>query len=222
LTAANRHLIRKGLRTGEFDQSLFDAIIGVEYESKASHAKKHFLPDAATKHISVICCNENDWTSAPVEVWCLQDFLVVQRPRASLSTKLPEHAIVDDGNHDALSSAIESDAQRFVLLAFLSPQSQPIPTGERKLHASTIKHLANLIAVRNLRDPIKDIGGVLTGFTQPGSKRDMGLLRKGEKTIASGTRGRNYYLAATFYPWLRSLAENANLRLPEDWLTPIP
>ncbi len=32
-------------------------ILGVEYESKASHAKKHFLADGATKYISLICCN---------------------------------------------------------------------------------------------------------------------------------------------------------------------
>ena len=217
LTAQNRRLIRKGLRRGNFDQSLFDngIVLGVEYESRASHAKKHFLTDGS-EYISMLLCLVNDWKSAPVPVWCLKDFLEGQHPSPFALT---EPVAFDDGNFGSLSSHIVSDAQRFVLLAFLCPESRQVSTAEWRLHASTIKRHANRIAFLNGCDTIKDIGGALTGFTQPGLKKELGLLRKGEKAGSNGCRGSNYYLAAKFHPCLRKLAEDAQLRLPEDWDT---
>ena len=188
-------------------------MLGIEYESKASHAKKHFLTDGV-EHISLVCCNVNDWKSAPVPVWCLRDFLEGQ---ASSPIALTEPVAFDDGNLNALSSNLESDAQRFVLLAFLSPESRQVSSGERRLHASTIKRCANQIAALNGYDNIRNIGGALTGFTQPGLKKDLGLVRKGEKGGSRRCRGSHYYLAARFYACLRKLAEDAHLRLPHEW-----
>ena len=215
LTTQNRRRIRKGLRKGGFDQSLFDdgVVLGIEFESKASYAKKHFLADG-TEHISLVCCNDNDCKTLPVPVWCLRDLLAVQN---SSPIALPEPTAFDDRNFAALSSNIESDAQRFVLLAFLAPESRQVPTGERRLHASIIRHRANQIAALNGYAAIKDIGGALTGFTQPGLKKDLGLLRKGEKAGSSRCRGSNYYLAAKFYSCLRKLAQDTHLHLPADW-----
>ncbi len=217
LTTQNRRLIRNGLRRGRFDQSLFDdkIVLGIEFESKASHAKKHFLADGA-EHISLLCANVNDWKNAPVPVWCLRDVLGVQQ---SSSLVLPEPIAFDNRNFKALFSNIESDAQRFVLLAFLAPESQRLSTGEQRLHASAIKRYANAIAILNRYDRIRDIGGALTGFTQPGIKKDLGLLRKGERARAGSSkcRGSNYYLSARVHSGLRKLAEDAHLRLPEEW-----
>ena len=66
LTKERRQLIRGGLRKGAFDQSLLDegAVLGIEFESKASHATKHFLADGAD-HISLVCCNVNDCKTLP-------------------------------------------------------------------------------------------------------------------------------------------------------------
>jgi hypothetical protein len=215
LTALNRRLIRKGLRKGVFDQSLFDdgVVLGIEFESRASYAKKHFLADGE-KHISQICCNDNDWRCAPVPVWCLRDFLGGQQ-----TVVAPIEPVAFDGhNFDALSKSIESDAQRFVLLAFLSPDSRQVASAEWRLHASAIKRRANQIAVLNGYDRIKDIGGALTGFTQPGLKKDMQIIRKGERARYNRCRGSNYYLAK-FRACLPRLAEVAHLQLPEDWNT---
>ena len=54
LTKQRRQLIREGLRKGAFDQSLLDegAILGIEFESKASHATKHFLADWRGPHLA--------------------------------------------------------------------------------------------------------------------------------------------------------------------------
>ena len=217
LTKQNRREIRHGLRSGAFAQSLFDegVVLGIEYESKASHGKKHFAGDGAT-HISLILCTVDDWSTAPVPVRCLRDFLGVRPPAF-----VPTEPAFDNESFHALAANIESDTQRFVLLAFLSPESRQIPSGERGLHASVIKRLANEIGALNGYDAIMDIGGALTGFTQPGLKKDLGLLRKGEKAGSHGCRGRNYYLGARFNPrHLRKLAEDAHLHLPEAWAQP--
>jgi hypothetical protein len=109
LTKQSRRLIRKGLRTGAFDQSLFDegVVLGIEFESKASHAKKHFLADGAdgVEHISLVCCNDNDCKNLPVPVWCLRDLLGVQN---SSPVALPEPIAFDDRIFVAMSSNIRS------------------------------------------------------------------------------------------------------------------
>jgi hypothetical protein len=71
LTKQHRKLIREGLRKGSFDQSLFDegVVLGIEFESRAYYAKKHFEADGA-KNISLVCCNVNDCKTLPVPVWC--------------------------------------------------------------------------------------------------------------------------------------------------------
>jgi hypothetical protein len=215
LTKQRRKLIREGLRKGALDQSLFDegVVLGIEFESKASHAKKHFLADGAD-HISLVCCNVNDCKILPVPVWCLRDICADQR---SLPPAFPEPTAFGSRDLAALSKNIESDAQRFVLLAFLSPESRQVAGGEWRLHASVIKRCANQIALLNGFDGIRDIGGVLTGFTQPGLKRDLKLLRKGEKAGSNKCRGCNYYMAARFHRWLRKMAEQANVQIPEAW-----
>ena len=78
----------------------------------------------------------------------------------------------------------------------MSPDTRQVASSEWKLHAFWLKHFANQIAALNGHDGIRDIGGVITGFTQPGLKKGLGLLRKGEKSRSNGHRGRNYYLAA--------------------------
>ncbi len=198
LKKQQRNLIREGLRRGAFDQSLFDqgVVLGIEFESRASHATKHFQTDGAD-HISLVCCNENDCKTLPVPVWCLQDILADQRSLPSTFPKLPTPC---DRDLDALAKSLESDLQRFALLAFLSPDTRQVASSEWKLHAFWLKHFANQIAALNGHDGIRDIGGVITGFTQPGLKKDLGLLRKGEKSRSNGHRGRNYYLAAKGAP----------------------
>ena len=215
LTKQRRQLIRAGLRKGAFDQSLFDqgVVLGIEFESKASHAKKHFLADGAD-HISFVCCNVNDCKTLPVPVWCLRDILTDQH---SLPSAFPKPPASSDGDLDAMSKSIESDAQRFVLIAFLAPEARQVASGQWRLHASVIKRCANQIAVLNGHSGIPNIGGVLTGFTQPGLKKDLGFLRKGEKAGSNGCRGRNYYLAAKSHRWLPKMAEEANIQVPEMW-----
>jgi hypothetical protein len=56
----------------------------------------------------------------------LADVLGVQQPS---SLVLPEPIAFDNRKFKALFSNIESNAQRFALLAFLVPESQQVPTG---------------------------------------------------------------------------------------------
>ena len=197
------------------DQSLFDqgVVLGIEFESKASHAKTHFLADGAD-HIALVCCNVNDCKTLPVPVWCLREILA---DRQSLPSTIPEPPAPSNRDFDTLFKTLNSDAQRFVLLAFLSPDARQVASGEWKLHSCTLKDFANQIALLNGHDSIRDIGGVLTGFTQPGLKKDVGLLRKGEKAGSHRHRGSNYYLAAKFHRWLRKMAAEANVQVPETW-----
>ena len=215
LTKQRRQLIRESLRKGVLDPSLLEQqiVLGIEFESKASHATKHFLADGAD-HISLVCCNVNDCKTLPVPVWCLREILA---DRQSLPSTFPKPPTPCDRDLDALSKSIESDAQRFILLAFLSPDARQVASGEWRLHACGLKHFANQIAALNGHDGIREIGGVLTGFTQPGLKKDLGLLRKGEKAGSNGHRGRNYYLAAKVRRWLLKMAAEANVQVPEAW-----
>jgi hypothetical protein len=218
LKKQQRNLIREGLRKGVLDQSLFDqgVVLGIEFESRASNAKKHFETDGAD-HISLVCCNENDCKSLPVPVWCLRDVLA---DRQSLPQTLPQPPGFGDRDLDTLSKNIKSDAQRFVLLAFLSPESRQVARGEWRLHTSALKRCVLEIALRNGHEGIRDMnmGGVLTGFTQPGLKKDLGFLRMGEQAGSKRCRGRNYYLAARYHRHLLKMAEATNVLVPEAWL----
>ncbi len=165
-------------------------------------------------HISIVLCNEDDCKTLPVPVWCLREILADQQ---SLPSTFPKPPTPGNRDLDALAKSLESDLQRFALLAFLSPDTRQVASSEWKLHAFWLKHFANQIAALNGHDGIRDIGGVITGFTQPGLKKDLGLLRKGEKSRSNGHRGRNYYLAAKARRWLLKMAAEANVLVPETW-----
>jgi hypothetical protein len=52
------------------------------------------------EHISLICCNVNDWPSAPVSVWCLRDCL---EGRFSSPIALRKPIAFDERNFNALT-----------------------------------------------------------------------------------------------------------------------
>lgn len=213
-----RRLLREGLEAGELDPALLDEgiALGIEFESKASYAKKHFETDGI-EHISVICCNENDWKDAPVPVWSLQDHLGVLEESEAQETELldpnaltgSEIAPFDNEEYRKICRSLTSDAQRLILMAFLI-KGKPTKTGdELVLFAPSIKNIANQIAENNDLPEIRDIGGVLTAFTQAGFKKDIGLLRKGRVVRGDQHRPASmYYLPVRFVPYVRRIASD--------------
>ncbi len=216
LTEQHWRLIKEGLLNENFDQSLLaeGRVLAIEYESKASYANKHF-ENGGAGYVSHIGAIYDDWPGSPVPVLCLGDYLLHgELPKLQFVGHASEPNGFDDNVFKAFSSAIQSEAQRFVMLAFLSPKAQLVCSGELRLPAGDIKDFANQVADLNGRLRIADVGGVLSSFTQAGWKKDLRLLRQGEK---AGRRGCNYYLAKEYLRYLRKLAENACLRLPPEW-----
>ena len=69
-------------------------------------------------------------------------------------------------------------------MAFLFPGIRKVQAEEGyrlELNSEVIKDYANKIAARNSKEPIKDVGGVLTAFTQEGAKRKMKRLIKADR-----------------------------------------
>lgn len=217
-------LIREGLETGNLDPLLLDKgiVLGVEFESKASHATKHFdnVIDGR-EHISLICCNENDWSGEPpVPIWSLHDHLgilkepespeaepTIVKPMNGIPTEPPddEEYTTNEEEYERINKSIKSERQCFVLMAFLFPGIRKVQAEEGyrlELNSEVIKDYANKIAARNSKEPIKDVGGVLTAFTQEGAKRKMKLLIKGDRA----GRGCNYYLPVRYKPYIERCA----------------
>jgi len=220
LTDVQRERIAACLEAGQLDPSLLaDGIVeGVEFESKASYAKKHFEGEGRAV-ISLICCIENDWPDVPVPVWALQDHLSIfeEAPVPSPAEPSPAGAVSVDGKPrdleipldqdelDRIQHALRTDGQRLALLAFLHPDARRPETKEGTdlaLHAKHIKEYANNIATENDLPIIRFFGGVLTAFTQEGEKKSIGLLRKGRRLSKEGSE---YSLKASFLPYIRRI-----------------
>lgn len=227
LDESARKLIREGLETGNLHASLLDRgiVLGVEFESKASYAKKHF-EKGGRERISLICCNDNDWVDAPVPIWSLHDHLVtleeseppeseplIEKPVKDMKTEPvdDEPYAIDIGEYRRLKNSINEN-QCLVLMAFLFSDIREVPAEEPtklELRSSKIKDYANRIAEANSKPLIEDIGGVLTAFTQEGAKKDLGILKKGGR---AGKRDSNYYLPIKYKPYIKQLASEYYLQ----------
>jgi len=221
--------IEEGLRNGSLPDWLIDddVVVGVEFESKASYAKKHFENDGA-QHITLICCIDNDWSDAPVPVWSLQDHLAVHvdeevsdEPVVEATEGPAVTAEKDDQPEDSydaesyaeFEASLNSDGQRLAVLAYTHSAAKSVEIkGEKKmlLPASAIKEYANAIAQHNEIEEIKDIGGIITAFTQEGTKKSLGILTKGARV----GKGSNYYLDKSFVPLLKPLLHANGWKLP--------
>ena len=130
-----------------------------------------------------------------------------------ISTPDPDNAYstLDKQKLDQLNYALKTDHQRLALLTFLHTTAKS--DGNDIIQDSqTIKKFANIMAQENNLKPIQDIGGVLTGFTQDGEKKNLGLLRKG-RPVAGGS---NYSMNAEWLPYLRRVQQG--LKWECSWL----
>lgn len=228
LTGKTREKIAQGLEAGQIDPALIasGAVVAVEFESRASNAKSHFEKDGGL-FISLLCCIENDWPDSPVPVWALEDHLDILRggeaiPLGSVMPTVGGSKMSDGGDEmldqdivEQFDRVLRSNAQRLALIAFLHPSARAASGSEgpeRVLHAKEVRKLMNAISVENGMDEIKDVGGVLTAFTQEGEKKALGLLRKGVQAIKDGKRGSEYHLPARFLPYVHHMRRRLGLR----------
>lgn len=89
-----------------------------------------------------------------------------------------------------MQHALKTDRQRLALLAFLHPDARRRETEEGTvltLHARHIREYANSIATENGFPVIKDIGGVLTAFTQGGKRKAWGFYVRAEEMARAPT-----------------------------------
>ena len=120
-----------------------------------------------------------------------------------------------------LRAAVNTEGELFVLCAFYCASAEPMvrtKTGSICLATSQIAALVERIAPTNRRAALtgRAIGGCLTGFTQRGQLRTLGILRRGNyesKPCMGKRKDRLWYLDAEWLDAILALAREHELTL---------